>query len=370
MLTGGHGVRMQHDYTHDVAGPAGGAPRWLRLTRAGDRVTGATSVDGTTWTTVATVRLPGLPATVEAGMFVTSPQYTESSSESLGFSGAAGGPTLATAAFDRLGREGTWTGADWTGEQVGGTANGPLRGRVERAGDGFTVSGTGDIAPAATGAAGLGTTITQTLVGTFVGLIFVVVVGTMFVTAEYRRGLIRTTIAASPRRGRILAAKALVLGAVTFTLGLAAAAVVVVAGREVLRRNGVYVHAVSLATEVRVIAGTAVLLAVAAVLALGLGALVRRGAAAVTVAIVTIVLPYLLAVTVLPGAAGQWLLRVTPAAAFALQQSTPAYAQVDNLYTPINGYFPLAPAAGLAVLAGWAAVTLGVAGYRLRRRDA
>ena len=39
-------------------------------------------------------------------------------------------------------------------------------------------------------------------------------------TAEYRRGLIRTTLAASPRRGRMLAAKALVIGAVAFAAGL------------------------------------------------------------------------------------------------------------------------------------------------------
>ena len=35
MLTGAHGVRMQYDYTHDIAGPAAASdsPRWLRLSR-------------------------------------------------------------------------------------------------------------------------------------------------------------------------------------------------------------------------------------------------------------------------------------------------------------------------------------------------
>ena len=47
----------------------------------------------------------------------------------------------------------------------------------------------------------------------FAGLIAVVVVAAMFITAEYRRGLIRITLAASPRRGRVLAAKAVVIGA-------------------------------------------------------------------------------------------------------------------------------------------------------------
>ena len=62
-----------------------------------------------------------------------------------------------------------------------------------------------------------------------------IVVAAMFMTAEYRRGLIRTTLAASPRRGRVLAAKAVVIGAVTFVAGLAAAAVAVLLGRHLLR---------------------------------------------------------------------------------------------------------------------------------------
>jgi uncharacterized membrane protein len=112
------------------------------------------------------------------------------------------------------------------------------------------------------------------------------------------------------------------------------------------------------------------MLAVAAVLAVALGWMLRRSAAAVTVGVVVIVLPYLLAMTVLPAGAAQWLLRVTPAAAFAVQQSSPQYDQVDNIYTPVAGYFPLAPWAGLAVLCGWAALALGLAGYRFGRSDA
>ncbi len=39
-------------------------------------------------------------------------------------------------------------------------------------------------------------------------------------------------------------------------------------------------------------------------------------------------------------------------------------------YTPMQGYFPLAPWAGFAVLCGYAAVALVVALVLLRRRDA
>jgi hypothetical protein len=87
---------------------------------------------------------------------------------------------------------------------------------------------------------------------------------------------------------------------------------------------------------------------------------------------VVIVLPYFFAgpLAVLPPGAADWLLRVTPAAAFAIQQPYPAYPQVASQYTPGTGYYPLAPLAGLAVLCGWTALVLGLAAYRLRRRDA
>jgi len=377
MVTGGNGVRMQYDYTHDRAGIAGAvsadAPRWLRLTRSGDTVTGAESADGHTWTTVDTAKLTGRPPTVEIGLFATSPQYAEQVNEGV-LSGSMGGPTQATGTFDHLslqaGSAGRAPAGSWKGESLGGPPNVPPVGRFEQVGDVFTVTGSGDIAPAVPGATGIGASITQTLVGTFVGLILMVVIGAMFITAEYRRGLIRTTLAASPRRGQVLAAKAVVVGAVTFVTGLVAAAVVVVFGQRVLRDNGVYIHPASTATELRVIAGTAALLAVAAVLALGLGALLRRGVTAVTTAVVVIVLPYMLAMTVLPAGAAQWMLRISPAAAFALQQVAPVYPQVANVYTPSNGYFPLAPWAGFAVLAGWAVVALGLAAFLFRRRDA
>ncbi|WP_432968241.1 ABC transporter permease subunit [Dactylosporangium sp. CA-233914] len=387
MLTGEHGVRMQYDYVHDEGRDAGAKlapqPVWLRLTRAGEQVRAERSADGTTWTTAGTARLSGLPATVTAGMFVTSPQYSTQVNESVVLSGIQGGPSSATGTFEGLATTGSWTG-DWQGTDIGaregpaepqptdGTtrrAVGPRTG-FEQTANGWTVTGSGDIAPGVSGASGTGVTISQALVGTFVGLVAVVVVGATFASGEYRRGMIRTTLAAQPRRGRVLAAKAAVLGTAVFAVGLAAAAAVVTFGQDVLRDAGAYVHPASTLTELRVAAGTALLMAGCAVLAAGLGFLLRRGVAAVTTSIVVVVLPYLLSVTVLPLRASDWLLRVTPAAAFALQQSEPRYAQIDNVYSPADGYFPLGAWSSLAVLAVWVAAVLGGALYVLRRRDA
>ena len=373
LVTGDHGVRMQADYTGDAAGLPGAvspaSPRWLRLTRTGDTLTGADSLDGVHWTTVGTAHLAGLPTTLQAGLFATSPQSAQVMA--LGF-GLFSGPTQATGTFDHLALLGIWPAGMWTGDDIGAPGNAPAiqRGGFQQVGDSFTVTGSGDIAPAVTGATGFGTTIAQALAGTFLGLIVVVVVATLVITAEFRCGLIRTTFLASPRCGRVLAAKAAVVGAVTFAAGLAAAAVAVPIGTRVLRDTGVYVYPASTATELRVIVGTAAVLALSAVLALALGTMLRRGGAAAAAAVVVIVLPYLLAISILPVGAARWLLRVAPAAAFALQQTMPQYPQVDNVYAPAAGYYPLPPWAGFAVLCAWVALALMLATALLRRRDA
>jgi len=57
------------------------------------------------------------------------------------------------------------------------------------------------------------------------------------------------------------------------------------------------------------------------------------------------------------------------AAAFAVQQTLIRYPQVAASYAPADGYFPLAPWAGFAVLCGYTACALGLAAHLVRRRD-
>jgi len=193
----------------------------------------------------------------------------------------------------------------------------------------------------------------------------------MFVTAEYRRGLIRTTLTASPRRAQVLAAKAIVIGSVAFAAGLAAAAVSLALSVPILRHNGVRLNPVTALTDLRIVVGTAALFAAAAVLAFGVGTMLRRSAGAVAGVIVTMVLPLIFgALNVLPAGATDLLLRFTPAAAFAIQQTLPQFPQVSVAYSPATGYFPLAPWAGLVVLCGYAALALILAAFLLRKRDA
>jgi ABC-type transport system involved in multi-copper enzyme maturation permease subunit len=378
MVTGSHGVRMQDNYTGDIAGLPGAvsaaSPRWLRLTRSGDTVSGYDSADGRHWALVGTATLAGLPVTVQGGLFATSPQYLKIQ-PFFGGASIQSGASQATGIFDDVSLHGGWPAGRWAGLAIGGgsRADYPAQGGGYRqAGGQITVTGSGDIAPAVTGPGGgfPSSTIEQSLAGIFAGLIAVVVVAAMFVTTEYRRGLIRLTLAATPRRGRVLAAKAIVAGAVAFVAGLAASVLCVTLGVPRQRAEGLYILPVSGLTEARVFLGTAAMVGLAAVLAVALGSILRRSAAAVTAAVVVVVLPFLLAVAVLPDGIANWVLRLTPAAGFAIEQSIPHYSQVSTVYSAAGGQYPLPPWAGFGVLCAWTAAALGLAFVLLRRRDA
>lgn len=344
MLTGDHGVRMQHNYIHDVAGGPHNGPQWLRLTRSGDTITGYESDDGKTWTEVNAVKLAGLPETVEIGLFATSPGALWEMAKAF---------AQATATFDQItlqGANGSWQRDDVgvSMESDGKTPHHP--GGVVESGDKLIVTGGGDIGPA-TVEGGLRADLM--LIGGAVGLILVLVVAVLFFTAEDRRGLIGTGLPAS----RLLAAKAVVVGAVAFVAGLVTSGVVVPVGLAMLRANQNPIQPITLGTELRVIVGYAALTAAAAVLASGLAALVKRGVVAIGLAIALVVVPYLLAIAGLV----PWLLLITPAAGFAITQSVPTFAHVDVDQSLIGGYYPLPPWAGLTVTCGYAAVALGAA---------
>ena len=391
LATASHGVRMQYNYVHDTAGLPGrvtaASPRWLRLTRSGGTITGYDSSDGRHWTEVGVARLTGLPATVQVGMFATSPSYVQTST-SFGGQSNMGFPSQATGVFDHVRVSGATSGGTWAGTAVGnggpinqagpGQAGTGQAGTSPSAGFGetggtFTLTGSGDIAPVTPGPVGAlpVATIGQSLAGAFIGMIAIAVVAAMFFTTEFRRGLIRTTFAATPRRGSVLAAKAAVVGGVTFLVGLITCAVAVAICVPVMRNGGQVVLPVSALTTVRVIAGTAAMLAVVAVFALAVGALLRRSVVTIAIVIVAVVMPFLLNVlNVLPSGAGAWALRLTPAAGLAVEQSTPQYPQVTTPYSPGQGIYPLPPWAGFLVLCCYAAVALGLALLVLRRRDA
>ncbi|MFK4085579.1 ABC transporter permease subunit [Kribbella sp. NPDC020789] len=366
MMTGSHGVRMQHDYVHDLAGPA--AARWLRLERSGDAITGYASTDQANWTKVGTAQVRGLGPAPQVGLFVASPP-------AVGGGGTAG--TVSTAVFGNLRTTNAWAGRQWSGDQVG--AESPTfagypeqsAGSFTESGHRLTVTGAGDIAPAVRDSLPTGGQLRDILTGTFAALVVVIVVAALFITEEYRSAMIHLTLAANPKRGRVLAAKAVVVWAVTFVAGALGAFLASPLGQRLAQGNGVYIFPVSWSTQLRVALGTAALLATAAVLALAIGTIFRQSAGAVTTVVLAIVLPYLLiAVPFVPASVSRLVATVTPGAAFAVQQTLVQYDQVASNYTPYYGYYPLPPWAGIAVLAAYALGSLALAAVLLNRRDA
>ncbi|WP_091091907.1 DUF1349 domain-containing protein [Nonomuraea wenchangensis] len=356
MLTGEHGVRMQHNYVHDIPGGPHNGPQWLRLTRSGDTVSGYESDDGRTWTEIGTVELAGLPETVEIGLFATSPGVLWSMAKAF---------AQATATFDQItlqGANGSWRHDDvGVGlESDGRTPHHP--GGVVESGDKLIVTGGGDIGPATVEG---GMRADLMLIGGAVGLIPVLAAAVTFCTTGHRRGRSPGGLPEGPHPARRPAAQAAVFGALAFVTGLVTSGVVVPAGLALLRAHQNPIQPITLATGLRVIVGYAALTAAAAVLALGLAALAKRAVVAIGLSIALVVVPYGLATAGL----APWLLMVTPAAGFAITQSVPTFAHVDVGPSLLEGYYPLPPWAGLAVTCGYAAVALGAA-IAVRRRRA
>ena len=109
--------------------------------------------------------------------------------------------------------------------------------------------------------------------------------------------------------------------------------------------------------SLRAVLGTALVMAIVAVLSLGIGTLVRRTAAAVTVVIAVVVLPRIIG-AFLPVPVELWINRITPLAGLSIQQTRDRFD------------YALGPWQGLAVLCAWAAAALALAWWSLRRRDA
>lgn len=108
------------------------------------------------------------------------------------------------------------------------------------------------------------------------------VLGVLAVSTEYGTGMIRTTLAAVPRRGVVFAAKALVVGALTLVLGELFAFTTFLLGQAALASHHLDV---SLADPgvLRTVASAGLYLCVLALVGYGLGALLRHSAGAIAV---------------------------------------------------------------------------------------
>ncbi|MEU8803449.1 ABC transporter permease subunit [Spirillospora sp. NPDC048819] len=353
MVTPGHGVRLQTGYRGDGAGGGtGSVPRWLRLTRSGTTVTGYESADGRDWRRVGSVRLEGLPRSAQAGMFVAVRDAIEVERR-FGSESVTAEPADTTATFDHVSVSPSQPGTAWRDRGAPGGPAAPVSTGRTLSGGTFTLSGFGDI-----GHNAFAHDATKTmLTGVLIGQTAIVALAVLFVTAEYRRGMLRTTFAASPRRGRVLAAKATVAGLVSLAAGLVAAFGSVLLAGPLMRSNGMAPPPLGDAAVLRAVLGTAALLGVIAVFSLAVAVIVRRSAPAITVVLLLLLVPQIVA-TGLPLSAARWLERLTPAAGFAIQQTVTRFDRA------------IGPWAGFGVLCAYTAVALAAALWLVRRRDA
>lgn len=194
------------------------------------------------------------------------------------------------------------------------------------------------------------------LQGIEVAQLFVGTLGVLSVTGEYTSGLIRTTFAATPQRARVLVAKALILGGVVWALCTVASFAGFFAGQAVLTAPAR--HA-SLGDPgvLRAVFGGGVYLVLIGLFGLGIGALLRRTAAALA-GLYGIVLVLPVALGLVPGDLGARVREYLPATAG--RQFWTVVRKGDHTL----GAWP-----GIAVFALYVVVTGAAALVALRRRD-
>jgi ABC-2 type transport system permease protein len=193
--------------------------------------------------------------------------------------------------------------------------------------------------------------------GMFFAQITALALGTLVVTSEYGTGMIRATLAATPRRGAVLAAKALVLSGTLFVTGVVTAFAGYFAGNWFLDRAGVGV-ALSDDGVLRALVSSGLYLAGLGLFAMAVGLLLRHTAAALCTVLALVFVVGNMAF-LLPGTWGEWVAKLMPGNAGS------------GVVTPVP-FNPelLSPWTGFAVFCAEIAAVLLVGFLTFRNRDA
>jgi ABC-2 type transport system permease protein len=243
---------------------------------------------------------------------------------------------------------------------------------------------------------------TQTSLAAFfeIGQLILAVIAALAITSEYSTGMIRTSLTAQPRRGTIYAAKAIVLTSLTLIVSLVTSFIAFFVGQALLSSSGVSAslfHSVTIPQNANVtcpaqggqvanggglppgcklvfsgtdvISPTTVLLAIigcalfvtlVALIAFGVGAIVRHTAGTIAIVIAALfIIPVL--EQVLPNEWRWDIMRFLPDAANRVVSVTIGSNADAHLWSA----WPQ-----LGVTALWAAALLAAGAYLFRKRDA
>lgn len=189
-------------------------------------------------------------------------------------------------------------------------------------------------------------------------MLVVGVFGVLQMTGEYGTGLVRATLTAVPRRWPVLAAKAVALAALTAPWLAVTCLTAFLVCQAFLGDRGASLGDPGVP---RALAGATACLVLTGLLGLGLGALLRHTAGAITALVAAMfVVPALLG-PALPGDSEEHVMKFVPTIAGQAMYS------LDGSGTP----FPAFSAGGSAlVMTGWAILLLAAGGTVLLRRDA
>jgi ABC-2 type transport system permease protein len=179
--------------------------------------------------------------------------------------------------------------------------------------------------------------------------------GVLVMSREYATGMIRVTLAATPRRHIVLAAKTLVTAMVTFTAGLVACVLAHQIGGAMLAGEGY-----APGRPWPALLGVAACFALTAALGLAVGTTVRHSAGAITAMVAVILVPSLLGPIF--GDLQRWVSGASPLA--ALQKLTQTSDAVPDAVGTLSAW----PSLGL--VAAYTGAALVAAAALFRGRDA
>jgi ABC-type transport system involved in multi-copper enzyme maturation permease subunit len=224
------------------------------------------------------------------------------------------------------------------------------------------------------------------LIGFFeFGQLVIAVLGALAITSEYSTGMVRTSLTAQPRRGVVYAAKLIAFTSVTLVISVVTSFIAFFMGQTLLSGTGVsasvfhstrvplsffqngpestgkllgYVT-VSPGTVLTAIIGSALFVTVVALIAFGLGAIIRHTAGAITSVIgLMFVVPVI--VQVLPQTWRDDLMRFLPDAA----------GRVVSVTLPGQNMHLWSTWPQFLVTLAYAVALLGIGAYLFRKRDA
>ena len=193
------------------------------------------------------------------------------------------------------------------------------------------------------------------LAGLFFAQLALGVFAIMTVSAEYSTGMIRTTLAAVPQRGYVLAAKATLVAAISFLTSIGVAFAAFAIGQLIFARHHLSVGLGDPGVT-RAVLGGGLYIGGLSLFALGLAAIIRHTAGAIT-GLVAVVFIIPIVTQLLPESLQHNFSRYLPANAGSAVTNV---VQIPQSLGPWTGYL---------VFLGWIAVVMGTGYYLLRTRD-